>query len=922
MLLVLVPLGFAGMFMLAITQDELRSTINDNIVGTAKELGQQLEDKFRAWQTPLVLLRNAIDQPELEASAKVTLLQSSAGQLNEFFAIGLMVEGFETAYFVEPEFNQFLSDADINLNNLNWPHPQNNLLQLGQARQLGPYWILPLALSLQQPINNLPAQLVALVDLSPIQYFIKGHPFTRYGNIVLVDHSHTILFGNALNPVLETPLLQKNIGSLQTITTQNFTMNGQARLGASVSGQLIPWTITVSLAEEDAKQTIYQMRQHLGGWLLAGFVAAFFVAWWFARHISAPVLEVANVAQRVGMGDLTARVKSTKIGSTKGGDEISLLGACINDMVKSLLALHAAGAGTFHYDAEHDWHEWDTRSLDIFGLSPNNFTGCFAEWWACVHPDDLERVKQNISLAIAMGRAFDEEYRIICPHTQEARYVRTQGFTVQDRHGRQVSGLHSDITPQKEAEKDLIRAREAAEAANRAKSTFLANMSHELRTPLNAVLGYAQILEQDASLSDKHRHSVEIMHRSGEYLLTLINDILDLAKIEAGRFELYPAPCALQPFFLTLVDMFSLRARQKDIKFSHESMNDMPEAVLCDEKRLRQVVTNLLGNAMKFTEQGAITLRSSYHDEQLSIAVEDSGIGIGADAIKDIFEPFSQTGTNNYKAQGTGLGLSITLKLVKLMGGKVNVKSLPGQGSTFEIQIPAPLARLEKPQHQGQQSKIIGYYRTDQENSALTLLIADDVPENRDILLQLFHPLGFIIKTAEDGQMAFELAQQIRPDILLIDLVMPKMNGLDVVRALRQLPECRNIKIIALSASVFAEDHTHSLEAGCDAHLPKPFRREELFQVLHNLLPLEWTHGAPLPQVQIAQSKASHDAKLPADVVRQLLELAQRGNIKTLRKQLDELQAQADYPAIIEDLQSMAKHFKIGDIRKLLENYT
>lgn len=273
--------------------------------------------------------------------------------------------------------------------------------------------------------------------------------------------------------------------------------------------------------------------------------------------------------------------------------------------------------------------------------------------------------------------------------------------------------LEQELLERQRLEESLRQAKEQAEAANRAKSAFIANMNHELRTPLNAILGFAQILENDPSLSEKHRHNVQNIRSGGDYLLTLINDILDLAKIEAGRFELFPQTWKTASFFLSLGELFRIRAQQKGIFFDYQSTTALPAVLSCDDKRLRQVLMNLLGNAVKFTERGGVTLRSTYLDGQLVLEVTDTGIGIPAAQTDKIFQPFSQVGDTAYKQPGTGLGLSISHRLVTAMGGQLRLESKPGEGSTFRVQIPAEaVSTLTEVDTQTDPVKISGYQRS------------------------------------------------------------------------------------------------------------------------------------------------------------------------------------------------------------------
>ncbi len=356
-------------------------------------------------------------------------------------------------------------------------------------------------------------------------------------------------------------------------------------------------------------------------------------------------------------------------------------------------ALNATRAGKFLYDAVLNSNVWDARSLEIFGLQPDEFGGTHEAWQKCVHPEDLLLVEPKIQQAFNEKTSFDIEYRVVQP-SGAIRHVRAQAWILRDEHQRvsKVSGLHFDVTRRKQAESELEQAKEDAEAANRAKTAFLANMGHELRTPLNSILGYAHILQQEPQLDEVLSEQLSLIQHNAQHLLMLINDVLDLSKIEAGKIELHPSEFALQTFFQELAHFFSQQALQKCIEFAYESKScetrhSFPAVVRGDEKRLRQILFNLLSNALKFTEQGCVKLSVAYCEHTLSVSVEDTGEGIAEQELEKIFLPFHQVKGQKYH-KGTGLGLAITHKLLKLMDAQLTVKSQIGRGSHFSFEMP------------------------------------------------------------------------------------------------------------------------------------------------------------------------------------------------------------------------------------------
>ena len=471
-----------------------------------------------------------------------------------------------------------------------------------------------------------------------------------------------------------------------------------------------------------------------------------------------------------------------------------------------------------------------------------------------------------------------------------------------------------NLLARQQAERELLRAKERAEAANRAKSAFLANMSHELRTPLNAMLGFAQILAQDGSLSSGQRSGIETIQRSGDYLLTLINDILDLAKVEAGRFELLLESCEPEGLFRATEDLFRMRAQEKGIAFRYLPQGPLPQRLRADTKRLRQILLNLLGNALKFTEQGEVRLEAGYRDGILEFSVVDSGIGIPQERIAGLFQPFQQEGSSDYKRQGTGLGLAISHTLIKLMGGHIVIESVLGKGSCFCVQL--PLEMLEAPAQQSHSTmspeRVIGYRRSDAASPhPFMLLVVDDVASNRAVLRGLLEPLGFRILEAESGAQAVTLAAANPPDLVLLDLVMPDLDGLEVTRRLHALPGLAELPVVVCSASAFAEDRANSAAAGCAAHLAKPVQAALLHEILACHLPLHWQLAAPDP------ATASGDGPdLFPEQREKLLHYLHRGNITAMRQLLSAISPVSG--GELGKLQQAAERFDLKTIRQIL----
>ncbi|HEU0200857.1 MAG TPA: ATP-binding protein [Burkholderiaceae bacterium] len=417
------------------------------------------------------------------------------------------------------------------------------------------------------------------------------------------------------------------------------------------------------------------------------------------------------------------------------------------------------------------------------------------------------------------------------------RPPRYEGVAEFEYLGRSIATMMEAVNQQSQ----LMQARAAAEAANQAKSTFLANMSHELRTPLNAILGYAQILARAEGLNEREAAGVQTILTSGEHLLTLINDILDLARVEAGKLELAVDTVEPAPFLRGIADVMRVRAEQKQLTFRFEPAADLPAAVRADAQRLRQVLLNLLGNAVKFTDKGEVSLRVSAraadaHVAALRFEVHDSGVGIAPEQLGQLFQPFQQVGELQRQRSGTGLGLAISRQLVRLMGGDISVQSTPGQGSvfSFELRLPPAQAKVAPP---ARERVPVGY-----DGPRRRVLVVDDVYENRAMLADMLRPLGFSIDEAEDGAQGVERAQALRPDVILMDNIMPVVDGLEATRSLRALPEFKTVPIFTISASASKADRERALAAGATEFLPKPFRAPALFAMLEEHLGLRFTY--------------------------------------------------------------------------------
>jgi len=483
------------------------------------------------------------------------------------------------------------------------------------------------------------------------------------------------------------------------------------------------------------------------------------------------------------------------------------------------------------------------------------------------------------------------------------RRLRAQADTLQ-RHQQQLEQQVSDRTA------ELRLATRAAEAANRAKSEFLANMSHELRTPLNAILGYAQIFQRDAGLSTDQKARAGIVQQSGEHLLLIINDILDISKIEAGKLEIQSAEVQLPPMIKGLADMIAPRAAAKDLVFECRSCASLPEWVLTDEKRVRQILLNLLSNAVKFTRQGSVRLDALGQNDRLVFRVSDTGVGIAKAHLKRIFEPFQQVATMAQNLEGTGLGLTISRTIARKMGGDVRVQSTPGKGSLFCLELPCVVA---KPKISAAAADNTAAARV---RGSYCLLVADDRLENRAVLSDMLKPLGFEILEAVNGIEVLAQVERRRPDLIFMDLRMPRMNGLETVQRLKADPEKAGIPVVAVSAGVSDQARAESLDAGCVDFLAKPVQMAALRAILARHLDLNWVETAA---GQRPPAAAAAPYPLPPDFL-PLREAARIGDLQEVLCEAARLKERLPVQrAFIARIIQLAENFDVQALQHLLE---
>ncbi|HKU40178.1 MAG TPA: ATP-binding protein, partial [Polyangiales bacterium] len=557
------------------------------------------------------------------------------------------------------------------------------------------------------------------------------------------------------------------------------------------------------------------------------------------------------------------------------------------------LATRAARLGIWDWDVERDEIVWDDTMYELYGVERGSFRGAYDAWVRCLAPEDFQRATAAVDAALRGERELAIEFRVP-KRDGTVSVLRGIAQTIRDETGkpRRMVGVNWDVTERQRAESELRKhrdhleelvhertlaleqAKEQADAANRAKSAFLANMSHEIRTPMNAILGFGQLMERQSDLSARDRDRLARIMASGRHLLELINAVLEMSKIEAGRTTLLLEPFDLVALLEDVRLMFGELIGEKGVSVVFELADDLPRGVIGDAAKVRQVVINLLSNAAKFTELGRIGLRASAQLQAdgralLEIRVEDTGAGIEPASLERIFGAFDQS-ASGARGGGTGLGLTISRSFARLMEGDLRVHSTPGAGSVFTFTFVAKLSQASVPLRSDLRPVRV---HVPAGRAQPKVLVVDDEPVNAELMVDLLSHIGFEVRAASSGQEALRLDASFEPELVLMDLQMPGMDGFAATRALRARGS--NAAIIAFTASALAESEPDALAAGADAFLRKPYREAELLTCIAQVLGLPCTAeepSKPAPKPEETPALATLVSSLPAELVAQLRE--------------------------------------------------
>ncbi len=679
------------------------------------------------------------------------------------------------------------------------------------------------------------------------------------------------------------------------------------------------------------------------------------------RTLTRPIANLTQATQLVrASANYTHRVPAT------GTDEVAQLGKNFNAMMETIqereddlqqltlfqrTILDNVAYGIISATPEGIVTSFNPAAERLLGYTEDEIVAKQTpEYWH--DPEEIARYAQQLSNEL--GETIQPGFQVFAARPQrnlaeenEWNFVRKDGsrvpvnlsVTALYNEGGGITGyvgMVYDLSERKRTEQELVRykdhleetvqqrtdelrlARDAAEAANKAKSVFLANMSHELRTPLNAILGFSQLMHSDSSLSASQRENLDIINHSGDHLLKLINDVLEIAKIEAGKLQLDIASFNLQNLVREVSDMMRLRAQQKGLQLELDQSSDCPRYIKGDEARLRQILVNLVSNAVKFTELGSVTIRlRNWHNahHKLLIEVEDTGPGISSFDQQRLFKPFEQLSAGTSSHGGTGLGLTIVYQFVQLMQGDISVESQTGKGSLFRVKLPLNEAdEVDIKRLSGERHGAVAGIAPQQ--SSRKILIAEDQQDNQILLSRLMTDLGLEVKVAQNGKECIQIFEDWKPDLIWMDQRMPIMDGDEATQQIRALPGGGEVKIVAVTASALKEQEATLRASGMDDYVSKPYHFEEIYHCLEKQLGLTYIYAEEANEPEIPMVVP------PREQLLELNQLIEVGQVFEIQEQASRLQSENEaFIPFAQQLMKLAKGFDIEGLNTFITQY-
>ena len=754
------------------------------------------------------------------------------------------------------------------------------------AKVIGEYCIAPLTFSDKQGADDVLYKIKSLPEIS----------------VAFLYDEHDSLVATYESPEFKNEEIIRPDSSLAGFHLNSLTVVEPIRYQNIHYGTIILVASTINLKKQIRNYIVL-----LISIFLVMMVMSYFLASRLQGYISKPILRLADFANIISNeGDYVLRI------SKERDDEIGHLYDRFNEMLEQIglreeaslnaqrevrisneklnLILDNAPFGFLHYDQFGVVTTCNKGHEDIFKLKREDLLG--KKLYDTLH--DRQMRKSFDDSLHGIGSVYSGLYTsTISGVSVYCRAIYTPLFSNDNKIIGGV-GIFEDISEQKRNEKLQVE-KEAAVFANKAKSIFLANMSHEIRTPLNAILGFSQLMEKDQSLTPDQRENISIINSSGEHLLALINDILEMSKIEAGRIQLNSVTFNLRAMIEEVGTLFRTRAEEKKLYLLVELADDMPEYIDSDEGKIRQVLINLLSNAIKFTSEGGIilrawTVRSPQENQLLYIEVEDTGSGIAEHELDKVFMHFEQTRSGQQAHVGTGLGLAICKEYIHMMGGEISVKSQLNKGSLFRFYIEISEGDLKNVVYHETQAGVCGI---EPGQNDIKILVVDDKEPNRKLLIKMLSSVGFSLDSATNGLEAVELFKQSNPDLILMDMFMPVMDGFEAIRTIRALPGGKEVKIFAVTASVFEEDKQNILESGADEFIKKPFKEYEIFEKISDRLGVKFisqTQETSIEkQVKIEPLTVEMISLIPPRITDQIKEAIINGDIEMMEEHIKQL---------------------------------